>query len=303
MQHNRFNQADKQAKADKAKTEREAKDKEWRIDRRIQACDNPQGAFQQYQQQFTQQQPHLMQQPSGMFNQNPVINNQPPMQCPSLNGILPYQDNSTVKYSNTKHQPLAHHHLDARGVQNFIESKGFKVASKYNLDKVELKTIFIEEDGSTAELAITFDYLANKWFTPEGVKVEYLSSKDNSDKNEVFGTINGYANRVIQHVVTLLDGKTPTLSVDYIQLGITNNFFVREVIIKDTTKYLYLDTVIDGNYKSYELVIFIKGTNVEFVVNDERNGIVVLNCSVDYGKRNIAEVISTLESLVRSLAY
>ena len=288
MQHNQFNQADNQVV---------------RQDRRIQASDNPQGAFHQYQQQFMQQQPLFMQQPTGMFNQNRVINNQPPMPRPSLNGILAYQDNSIVKYSNIKHQQLAYRLLDARSVQNFIESKGFKVASKYSLDKVELKTVFIEEDGSTAELAITFDYLANRGLIPEGVNVEYLNGKDNSDKNEVFGATNGHVNRVIQHVVTLLDGKTPTLSVDYIQLGITTNFFVREVIIKDTTKYLYLDTVTDGNYKSYELVISVKGTNVELVVNDERTGIVVLNCSVDYGKRNIAEVISTLESLVRTLTY
>ena len=78
---------------------------------------------------------------------------------------------------------------------------------------------------------------------------------------------------------------------------------VREVIIKGTTKYLYLDTVTDGNYKSYELVISVKGTDVELVVKDERNGVVVLKYSVDYGKCNIAEVISTLESLIRTLAY
>lgn len=152
MQHNQFNQADNQVQVNEVV----------RQDRRIQASDNPQGAFHQYQQQFMQQQPLFMQQPTGMFNQNPVINNQPPIPCPSLNGILAYQDNSTVKYSNIKHQQLAYHLLDARSVQNFIESKGFKVASKYNLDKVELKTVFIEEDGSTAELAITFDYLVNR---------------------------------------------------------------------------------------------------------------------------------------------
>lgn len=68
MQHNQFNQADNQVQVNEVV----------RQDRRIQASDNPQGAFHQYQQQF-------MQQPTGMFNQNPVINNQPPMPCPSLN--------------------------------------------------------------------------------------------------------------------------------------------------------------------------------------------------------------------------
>ena len=101
----------------------------------------------------------------------------------------------------------------------------FQISITLHHYKVELKTVFIEEDGSTAELAITFDYLVNRGLIPEGVNVEYLNGKDNSDKNEVFGATNGHVNRVIQHVVTLLDGKTPTLSVDYIQLGITTNFF------------------------------------------------------------------------------
>ena len=223
------------------------------------------------------------------------------MPCPSLNGILAYQDNSTVKYSNIKHQQLAYHLLDARSVQNFIESKGFKVASKYNLDKVELKTVFTEEDGTKAELMLKFKY--DKDFTPENVSVAYLNGKDNSDKNEVFTASNGYINRVIQYVNSLLKDKTPTLDVNYIHFDFTNNFFVREVTVKDGAKYLYLDTTIDNVYVSYELIILIKGKDVLLVVTDECDGTVTLSCCVNYSNRNIACVISTLESLVRTLAY
>lgn len=288
MQHNRFNQADNQVQVNEAVNQ----------SRRIQACDNPQGAFQQYQQQFTQP---FFQQPSGMFTQNPIINNQPMMQNPILPASCGYHDIGIAKYSNTKIQSVANHLLGAHSVQRFIESKDFKVACRYTFSEVELVTVFTEEDGTKAELMLKFKYA--KDFTPENVSVAYLNGKDNSDKNEVFAASNGYINRVIQYVNSLLKDKTPTLDVNYIHFGFTTNFFLREVTVKDGAKYLYLDTSLDNVYVSYELIILIKGKDVMLVVTDEYDGTVMLSCCVNYSNRNIAGVISTLESTVRTLTY
>ena len=211
-----------------------------------------------------------------------------------------YQDFNIAKYSNTKNQVYATHQTGMLSIQKFIESKGFKVACKYNLNEVVLKTVFKEEDGSTAELILTLSY--NRKFVPESVGVAYLNGEGNSDKDEVFTATNGYVNRVIRYVSELLEGKTPTVSVDYIQLGITTNFYVREVAVKDNVKYLYLDVAVAGIYKSYELAISVKGTDIGLTVIDEHSGVMVLSCWVDYSEPNIVEVVSILEALVRALA-
>lgn len=83
----------------------------------------------------------------------------------------------------------------------------------------------------------------------------------------------------------------------------TTNFFLREVTVKDGAKYLYIDTTLDNVYVSYELIILIKGKDVMLVVTDECDGTVMLSCCVRYSNRNIAGVVSTLESTVRTLTY